>query len=127
MNTSTTAKVSIEYRTPCPDTNGHVLAFAERVNNGMIPVTTTREIEININDGFANVDGYRIADAMFHQTNMYQGDFWDALQPLPENRSHTAISMGDVVIIDGVRYACAELGWEIVGDGETIEMPGYLV
>lgn len=58
-----------------------------------------------------------LCEQVFVQTNTYYGEIWDALQPLPENRSHTALSVGDSVIIDGVEWTCEALGWKRRGDG----------
>jgi hypothetical protein len=53
-----------------------------------------------------------ICEAVFRDTNLYGGDIWDALVPvLPEDRTHTALSVGDEVEIDGVVYRCDVFGW----------------
>lgn len=58
---------------------------------------------------------------LFRATNLYDGADWDAMQPLPEGRSHTALSVifkrGDYVTIDGRTYEVASFGFdEIVSD-----------
>jgi len=52
-----------------------------------------------------------ILEALFENTNLYAGPFWDRLR-LPENRTHTALSVGDRVLLDGREYECASFGWE---------------
>lgn len=69
---------------------------------------TSATIETNRIQG----DGIAIAEAVFRDTNMYQGVLWDLLEPvLPENRTHTALSVGDEVTVDGHTYQCASIGW----------------
>lgn len=57
-------------------------------------------------------DDLAICEQVFTDTNLYEGVIWDALQPLPEGRTHTSLSVGDVVIIDGRAYECASIGFE---------------
>jgi hypothetical protein len=54
-------------------------------------------------------------ERVFANTNVYEGRVWDALQPvMPAERSHTALSVGDLVSIDGRTYRCADLGFQRV-------------
>jgi len=61
-----------------------------------------------------------ILEMLFHQTNTYSGDVWDKYfkDKMPENRSHTALSVGDRVRIerdgDSSLYVCADFGWELL-------------
>lgn len=62
----------------------------------------------------------KICDRLFHQTNVYFGNLWDALQySLPTNRTHTALSVGDEIDIDGTVYRCEPIGWAIVDKYEV--------
>ena len=64
-----------------------------------------------------------ICDQVFSQTNRYSGPVWDAIEPLLSNtRTHTALSVGDEVEVDGRAYVCADIGWIKVEDAEI----GYL-
>jgi len=61
-----------------------------------------------------------ICDIVFEQTNLYEGALWNVLEPaLPDNRTHTALSVNDEVTIynhnTGFTYRCAHFGWELVG------------
>lgn len=57
-----------------------------------------------------------ICEELFKATNIYSGWLWDALQRnIPTNRTHTALSVGDEVTIDGTIYRCAPIGWDVVG------------
>ena len=75
---------------------------------GFEPVTV-RRIETDMFDG---LEDWQICEKMFEETNLYRGAAWEILQPLPEKRTHTALSVGDYVTIDGQMYRCASFGWE---------------
>ena len=54
-----------------------------------------------------------IAEHVFMNTNTYSGAVWYAIEKLlPTNRSHTALSMGDLVEIDGRVYRCEAVGFK---------------
>lgn len=73
-------------------------------------VATSATIETDIKG--RHID---IAESVFRDTNLYQGTLWKLLEPvLPANRTHTALSVGDAVTIDGITYRCASEGWELV-------------
>jgi hypothetical protein len=61
-----------------------------------------------------------ILELLFEQTNLYAGDVWEKhfKDKMPENRSHTALSVGDCVTIerDGDKsiYICLDMGWELL-------------
>ena len=56
-----------------------------------------------------------ICEALFRDTNTYEGPFWSRLEGvLPMNRTHTALSVGDRVFIDDRTYLCKSFGWELV-------------
>jgi hypothetical protein len=63
-----------------------------------------------------------ICDAIFHQTNVYAGPIWDELEPLlPATRTHTALSVGDEVTVDGEVIRCEPMGWatRLIADALT--------
>lgn len=46
---------------------------------------------------------------------------WKVIEArLPENRTHTSISVGDEIEIDGTTYVCADIGW-ITSDNADIK------
>jgi hypothetical protein len=61
-----------------------------------------------------------ILELLFEQTNLYAGDVWTKHfeGKMPENRTHTALSVGDKVRIerdgDNGLYVCADFGWELL-------------
>ena len=49
---------------------------------------------------------------IYKQTNTYAGSIWDVIQPkMSPTRTHTAISAGDEIIIDGREYTVADFGF----------------
>lgn len=64
------------------------------------------------------VDDKTALEDMYAATNTYgeiQPVLWSLIEPvLPTSRSHTALSIGDLVTIDGRTYRCAPIGWEEV-------------
>jgi hypothetical protein len=60
-----------------------------------------------------DTDDIEICERVFQDTNKYQGSFWDLVEPLlPENRTHTALSVGDEVEVNGIIYRCEGAGWQ---------------
>lgn len=72
------------------------------------PVTSAKfEFELD-----ADEFDLMFCERAFAATNTYQGRVWDALQGvIPAERSHTALSVGDKVSIDGRDYLCAPVGF----------------
>jgi hypothetical protein len=69
---------------------------------------------------FYNSD-IELLEKLYENTNLYQGHFWDRYiaNALPANRTHTALSVNDLITLDdgngNVRtYKCADFGWERV-------------
>ena len=86
-------------------------AFSGRPSEPTPEVTTTFQIDTDVKD-------LDLCEEIYIQTNLYQGPIWDLMQPLPEERSHTAISViferGDFVTIDGATYEVAHMGFKEV-------------
>lgn len=57
-----------------------------------------------------------VLDYLFECTNLYQGRVWTEYLEgkMPANRSHTALSVGDQVVLDGREYTCESVGWKEV-------------
>lgn len=61
---------------------------------------------------FDVVDKIQLCDVIYHVTNVYSGNLWEIIQPkLSPNRTHTALSVGDEVEIDGEVFQCSDFGW----------------
>jgi hypothetical protein len=76
------------------------------------------EVEFDFEYDFENDNDFVICERIWANMNQYQGKVWDAMQPLPEPRPHTAMSIGDEVQIDGRAYVCAVFGFESISKGE---------
>lgn len=76
--------------------------------HGREPVTS-KTFEADLDSG---LDDLAICESLYENTNQYEGPLWDAMQPLPDSRTHTSISVGDYVVIDDRMYRCASIGWE---------------
>lgn len=60
-----------------------------------------------------NLEPLSLCAMAFADTNKYQGAMWTLVEPLlPEDRTHTALSVGDEVTVDGETFRCAPIGWE---------------
>lgn len=56
-----------------------------------------------------------LCEEVFRQTNMYDGDIWDRIQPLmSDKRTHTALSVGDHVRVGDSVYKCADMGFVLI-------------
>jgi hypothetical protein len=72
-----------------------------------------KSLEFNLD--LSPLEPKQFLEALFEATNIYGGKLWDYLEPmLPAGRSHTALSVGDRVSLDGVTYKCEAVGWEIL-------------
>lgn len=77
------------------------LGFGEKVASATVTICAHRD-----------TDDDDICEWVFQDTNKYQGSFWDLIEPLlPENRTHTALSVGDEVTVNGRTYRCEGAGW----------------
>jgi hypothetical protein len=76
--------------------------------DGLEPVTM-RRVETDMFDG---LEDWQICEKMFEATNLQDGAAWEIVQPLPPNRTHTSLSVGDYVSVDGRMYRCASIGWD---------------
>ncbi len=64
-----------------------------------------------------------ICEKVFSDTNRYEGKVWDIIQPLLSNeRTHTALSVGDEVEVDGHAFRCDSVGWLPLCDWQ-VEVP----
>ena len=51
-------------------------------------------------------------DVVYTNTNCYSGNLWKVIEPLlSENRTHTSLSIGDKIEVDGVAYLVADFGF----------------
>ena len=80
-------------------------------------------------------DDFRICEAIFKVTNLKDElaefgaslteiNLWETIKPkLSPTRTHTSLSIGDEVEIDGRAYICADLGFIKVSEAEIRTFP----
>jgi hypothetical protein len=86
-------------------------AFGDKIETGRFISSVEFETE------FAIEDAQKFCEVVYHVTNTYSGNLWDIIQPLlAETRTHTSISVGDEIEIDGQVYICADFGFEKIED-----------
>ena len=94
--------------------DGHVDQM--RLEGGR-PVRKSTVATISIPDCFAEDHEDRdlyICELLFKDTNTYEGPFWNRLSPiLPDDRTHTALSVGDFVTVEDRTYRCDSFGWSL--------------
>jgi hypothetical protein len=94
-------------------------AFGDKPERGRFISSVEFETEFVIND--ENRD--KFFNVVYAQTNTYAGNFWNIIEPkLSATRTHTAISVGDEIEIDGQVYICADFGFEKI---ENVEIKKF--
>jgi len=89
-------------------------AFGDKPEIGRF--VSSVEIETEFPETVAHA---QICEVVFADTNTYQGYIWGKIEPkMSAKRTHTSISVGDEIEIDGQVYICADLGFEKIEDVE---------
>lgn len=72
-----------------------------------------KSMEFDFDFGVEYTDEH-ICEMVFQSTNNYSGHIFKAMEAkgLPEGRAHTALSVGDIVGIDGNYYLCEDFGFK---------------
>lgn len=87
----------------------HWVAFPERDDRKHTSVSFELGGDIEV------ANDHYLLELLFEHTNLYAGWLWQIIEPLlSDKRTHTALSVGDRVQIDGRGYVCANIGWERV-------------
>jgi hypothetical protein len=69
-------------------------------------------LEYQVSD---KLEDLMICEALFAQTNTQFGPAWGYIKPkLPKDRTHTSLSVGDMIEVDGTVYRCEDIGWSVV-------------
>jgi len=90
-------------------------AFGEKPERGRYITSVEFETEFAI----TNENRDQFFGVVYQQTNTYQGNLWNIIEPkLSPVRTHTAISIGDEIEVDGQVYICADFGFEKIEDVE---------
>ena len=90
-------------------------AFGDKPQIGQFISSVEFETEFKIDE--SNVD--KFVEVVYHSTNTKSGNLWSIIQPkLSATRTHTSISVGDEIEINGQVYICADFGFEKIEDVE---------
>jgi hypothetical protein len=90
-------------------------AFGDKPEIGRFISSVEFETEFKVEE--SNVD--KFLEVVYHNTNTYSGNLWQIIEPkLSATRTHTSISIGDEIEIDGQVYICADFGFEKIEDVE---------
>ena len=81
-------------------------AFGDKPKVGKFVSSVDFETEFKI----AEADVDQFLNVVYRVTNTYSGNLWEIIQPkLSPTRTHTSLSIGDEVEIDGRVYIVADL------------------
>ena len=95
-------------------------AFGDKPKAGKFVSSVEFETEFKIDE--SNVD--KFLGVVYHNTNTYSGNLWQIIEPLlSKTRTHTSISIGDEIEIDGQVYICANSGFEKIEDVKIEYLP----
>lgn len=90
-------------------------AFGDKPQIGRFISSVDFETDFKV----AEHDMEQFLNVIYRVTNTYSGNLWEILEPkLSPTRTHTALSIGDEVEVDGRAYVCADIGWVKVEDAE---------
>jgi hypothetical protein len=90
-------------------------AFGDKPEIGRFISSVEFETEFKI----AEADVDQFLNVVYRTTNTYSGNLWQIIEPLlSKTRTHTSISIGDEIEIDGQVYICADFGFEKIEDVE---------
>jgi len=90
-------------------------AFGDKPEIGRFISSVEFETEFKIEESTVG----QFLEVVYHNTNTYSGELWKVIEPkLSATRTHTSISVGDEVEIDGQVYVVADFGFEKIEDVE---------
>ena len=90
-------------------------AFGDKPEIGRFISSVEFETEFKVEESNVN----KFLEVVYHNTNTYAGNLWQIIEPkLSATRTHTSISIGDEIEIDGQVYICADFGFEKIEDVE---------
>ena len=84
-------------------------AFGDNIEAGRFVSSVEFETEFKIDE--SNVEQF--LEVVFHNTNTYSGNLWQIIEPLlSATRTHTSLSVGDEVEVDGQKWLCDRVGFK---------------
>jgi hypothetical protein len=95
-------------------------AFGDKPEAGKFVSSVEFETEFKLEDWYID----QFLNIAYRQTNTYSGNLWEIIEPqLSPIRTHTALSVGDEIEIDGQVYIVADFGFEKIEDVEIEYLP----
>jgi hypothetical protein len=78
-----------------------------------------KTIDVIVPDVVAKyVTPQQFCEQIYKQTNTYNGPLYEQIIEKGEGRTHTSLSVGDEIEINGQVYICADFGFEKIEDVE---------
>jgi hypothetical protein len=88
-------------------------AYGNKPEIGRFISSVEFETEFKITEN----DVTQFLEVVYRTTNTYSGNLWQIIEPLlSKTRTHTSVSVGDEIEIDGQVYICADFGFEKIED-----------
>lgn len=70
-----------------------------------------------------NADRIKLLDKIYEATNLQTGWYWVKIdEVIPANRTHTSLSVGDEIEINGFKYRCDDFGWTNIDAVVNVEL-----
>lgn len=83
-------------------------AFGNKPERNRFVSSVTFETEFDITDN----NREEFFNVLYRNTNLYTGNLWNIIEPLlSPTRTHTALSIGDKIKVDGTSYLIADFGF----------------
>jgi hypothetical protein len=94
-------------------------AFGDKPERGRFISSVEFELGSVTGQNINEIADVNICEWIYKDTNTYSGLIWNQIEKkLSETRTHTSISVGDEIEINGQVYICADFGFEKIEDVE---------
>ena len=98
-------------------------AFGNKPQSNRFISSVQFETEFKVTD--ANREEF--FNDVYRNTNLYNGNLWNVIEPLlSPTRTHTALSIGDQIEVDGIAYIISDCGFIKIENAE-IKMFGEAI
>jgi len=102
-------------------------AFGDKPEIGRFVSSVEFELGSFTGQNINEIADVNICEWIYKDTNTYSGLIWNQIEKkLSATRTHTSISIGDEIEIDGQVYICADFGFIKKEDAEIKEIRGSI-